>query len=84
MHTLHYSDEKFKALTLEKNFTLEIGSKPATIRSNNESELVIGISNDKESKILPTTKSLCCPQFQERVEVETFACEKINQSKGLI
>ena len=24
------------------------------------------------------------PQFQERVEVEIFACDHINQSKGLI
>ena len=62
----------------------EIGSTPTTIRSNNESEIVIEISNEKESKILPTIKSICSPQLQERVEVEKVACDNINQSKRLI
>ena len=39
-------------------------SKPATIRLNNESEFVIEISNEKESKILPTKNLLCFPQYQ--------------------
>ena len=74
----------FNPWAVEKSFTQEIGSTPATIRSNNESEFVIEISNEKESKILPTITSLCSPQFQERVEVEIFACDKMNQSQGLI
>ena len=45
---------------------------------------MIEVSNEKERKTLPTTKSLCSSQFQEKVEVEIFACDKINQSKGLI
>ena len=60
------------------------GSKPATIRSNNKSEIVIEILNEKESEILPTIKSICSPPFQKRVEVEIFACDKFNQRKGVI
>ena len=74
----------FSPWAIEKSLTQEIGSKPATIRSNNESEFVIEISNEKGSKILPTITSLCSPQFQVRVEDEIFACDKINQSQGLI
>ena len=76
--------EKKRTLNLwaiEKSFTQEIGSQPATIRSNNEFEIVIEISNEKLSKILPPITSLCSPQFQERIEVELFACDKINQSQ---
>ena len=91
-HTLHISDAKciqkkertFNPWAIEKCFTQEIGSKPATIRWNKESEFVIEISNEKECKILPTITSLCSPQFQEGVEVEIFACDKINQCQGLI
>ena len=54
------------------------------MRSNKGSEFVIEISNKKESKIPPTLKSLCFPQYLERVEVEIFSYDKINQSKGLI
>ena len=65
----------FNPWALEKSFTQQIASEPATIRANNESEFVFEISNEKESKILPTITSLCSPQFQERVEVEIFACD---------
>ena len=75
---------KFNPWAIEKSFTQEIRSKPAIIRSNNESEFVIEISNEKQNRILPTIKPLCSPQFQERIEVEIFACNKINQSQGLI
>ena len=68
---------KFSPRAIEKSFIRKIGSKPATIRSNNESEFVIEISNKKESKILPAIKSFCFPQYQGRVEVEMFACNKI-------
>ena len=57
----------FNPWAIEKSLTQEIESKPATIRSNNESEFIIEISNEKESKILPTITSLGSPQFQERV-----------------
>ena len=73
---------KFDPWAIEKSFTQEICCKPATIRSNNESEIVIEISNEKIN--LPTITSLCSPQFHERVDIETFACNKINQSKGLV
>ena len=63
---------KFNSWALEKCLTQEIGSKPATIRSNNESE--------SQAK----NKSLCSPQFHKRVEVEIFACDKINERKDLI
>ena len=38
---------KLNTRAIEKSFTQEFGSKPATIRSNNESEFVIEISNEK-------------------------------------
>ena len=55
-HTLPITDangprkEKFNRCVIEKSFTREIGSKLYTIRPNNESEFVIEISNEKESK----------------------------------
>ena len=54
----------FNPLAIEKSFTQKIGSKPATLRSNNESEFVIEISNDIKIKNHPTIKSLCFPQLQ--------------------
>ena len=74
----------FKPWAIKKRFTQEIRRKPATIRSNNESKFVVEMSNEKESKVLPIKTSLSSPQFQETVEVEIFACNKINQSQGLI
>ena len=64
----------FHPRAIEKSFSQEIGGKPATIRSNNESEFVIKISNEKKNPPAITS------QFQERVEVEIFACNKINQA----
>ena len=75
---------KFNPWAIEKRFNQEIGSKPATMRSNNESEYGIETLNEKESKILPTIFSLYSSRFQERFQVEIFACDKINQSKGLM
>ena len=40
----------FNPWAIEKCLTQEIGSKPATIRSNNESEFIIKISNKKKAK----------------------------------
>ena len=74
----------FNPWAIEKSFTLKIGSKPATIKSNNESEFIIVISNEKERKIIPTITSFCSPHIQERVKVEILACDTINQSQGLI
>ena len=74
----------FDPWATEKSFTQEFGNKLATIRSNNEFEFVIEISNGIESKILPTITSLCSLQFQEGVVVEIFACHKNNQSQGLV
>ena len=53
IHTIHISntklirkrEEKFNPWASEKSFTQEIGNKPATKRSKNESEFVIEISN---------------------------------------
>ena len=59
----------YNSRAIERSFTQEIGNKPATIRSKNESEIVIEISNERESKIVPTNTSLCSPQFQKKVEV---------------
>ena len=56
---------KINPWAIEKNFTQEVGSNPTTIRSRNESEIVIEISSEKESKLLPILKSLYFPQFQE-------------------
>ena len=74
----------FNLWVIENRFTQEIGNKPATMRSNNKSEFFIKILSENESKILPTITSLCSPQFKERFEVEVYACDKINQSQGLI
>ena len=71
--------KKKQPVAIEKSFIQEIGSKPATITSNNESEFIIEISNEKESKAFITITSLCFPQFQERVEVENI-CLRQNQS----
>ena len=84
MQKVSRKEKKFNPLAIEKRFTQEIGSKPATIISNNESEFIIEISNEKESENLTTITSLCSPQFHERVEVDNFACDKINRSLGLI
>ena len=54
-HTLNISDvkwiqkkkRKFKPGAIEESFTQEFGTKPATIRSYNESEFVIEILNEK-------------------------------------
>ena len=46
--------------------------------------MVIEISNENKSKFLSTITALCFSQYQERVEVEEFVCNKVNQSKGLI
>ena len=75
---------KFKPWAIEKSFTQKIRNKPATIRSNNESEFVFEISNEKGNKTLPTIMSLCSPQFHERVEVEILTCNRTNQSHCLI
>ena len=43
----------FNLWEIEMSYTQETGSEPATTRSNNKFEFVIGISNEKESKLLP-------------------------------
>ena len=55
----------FNPRAIEKSFTQETGSKPATIRWNSECEFVIEISNEKKSKILPNITSLCSPHFKK-------------------
>ena len=52
------NERKFNPWAIEKSFAQETGSKLAIIKSNKESEFVIDISNEKESKVLPTTKTL--------------------------
>ena len=42
--------KKINPWAIEKNFTQEIGGKPATIRSNNESEFVIESQTKKKAK----------------------------------
>ena len=74
----------FNTWAIEKSHNQEIGNKPATIRSNKKSEFIIEFSNEKENKFFPTITSLGSPQFQERVKVEIVACDKINQSQGLM
>ena len=77
-------EKKIQPVAIEKNCTQKIWSNRAIIRSNNECEFVIEISNEKERKILPTITSLSSSQIQERVEVEIFPCDKVNQSQGMI
>ena len=73
----------FNPWAIERSLTQENGSKPATIRSTNKSELMIEISNENKSKILPTKTSQGSPEFQERIKVEIVACDKINHNQGL-
>ena len=75
---------KFIPWVIDKSFTQKIGNIPPTIRSNNKPNLVIEISNEEYWKKLPTKNSLCFPQFQERVKVEIFACNKVYWTQGLI
>ena len=42
--------KKFHPWEIEKSFTHEIGTEPATKRSNNESDFFIDISNEQEAK----------------------------------
>ena len=69
---------KFKPWAIEKSFTQEIGSKPATIKSNNESEIVIEISNEKESKFLSTIKSLCFSKLKNSIATKSTNAKAYN------
>ena len=53
---MDHEKKKIKPLAIEKNSTPEIESKPAATSSNNESEFVIKILNEKENENLPTTE----------------------------
>ena len=75
---------KFNKNLIEKSFPQKIRRKPITIISNNESQFLIEISNEKESRTLPNLKALCDSQYNERVKHVIFACDKINESKSLI
>ena len=57
----------FNPWPIAKSFTQEFWSKPANQKSNNYSDLVIEISNEKENKLLPALKSFCFPQYNEGV-----------------
>ena len=71
-------EKKFNQWAIEKSFTQEIGSIPATIRWNNQSEYFNEFPNEKESNILSIINSIRFPQFKERIKVEIIACDKIN------
>ena len=51
--------------------------------SNGDSELVIKISCETESKILPTTTELKFPKYQQTVEAEISPSHKMNRSKDM-
>ena len=53
-----------------------------TYRSNIDYDFVIEISNEKESKIRPTIKPLCFPQYNERVEVNYSIATKSTTVKA--
>jgi len=63
---------------IQKYFTQELGNKLRTIRSKSESEFVIEVHNETESKTILSIKKL------NNVDVRITECTNITQSKGLV
>ena len=63
---------------IQKCFTRELGAKPRTIRSKSETEFIIEVNNENESKAILTITKI------NNVDVEITECSNINQSMGLV
>jgi len=63
---------------IERCFTQELCTKPRTIRSKSESEFIIEVNNEAQSKTILSIKKL------NNVDVQITECTNINQSKGLV
>ena len=72
----------FNPWAIERTFSQEIGSKPATIRSNNESELVFEILNEKERKILPAITSPVLHNFKKESNLKDSRATKSTKAKA--
>ena len=59
-------------------FTQELGSKPLTVRSKSESEIVIEVNKETQIITILSIKKL------NNVDVCIAECASINQSKGLM
>ena len=63
---------------IQKCFTQELGAQPRTIRSKSETEFIIEVNNENESKAILTITKI------NNVDVEITECSNINQSMGLV
>jgi len=63
---------------IQKCFTQELGAKPRTIRSKSETDFIIEVNNENESKAILTITKI------NNVDVEITECSNINQSMGLV
>ena len=54
-------EKKFQPVGNRKDLHPKNWTQTDTIRSNNESEFVVEITNELENRIVPTLKSLCSP-----------------------
>ena len=63
---------------IQKCFTQELGAQPRTIRSKSETEFIIEVNNENESKAILTITQI------NNVDVEITEYSNINQSKGLV
>ena len=67
---------KFNPWMIQKCFTQELGAKPRTIRSKSETEFILKVNNENESKAILTITKI------NNVDVEITECSNINQSMG--
>ena len=74
---------KLNPCSIEKSFTQAIGNKSVSTRSKTDSELVIEISHESKSYILPTTTKVNFPQYQQRVAIWESASNRIHRYKGM-
>ena len=70
--------KKFSPWMIQKCFTQELDNKPRTIRTKSESEFIIEVNNEAQSKAILSITKL------NNVDVQITECANINQSKGLV
>merc|ERR1719259_1557505 len=70
--------KKFSPWLIERCFTQLLWGKPRSIRSKSESEFIIKVNNEDQSKAILSIQKLY------NVDVQVTECTNINQSKGLV
>jgi len=68
----------FTPWSIEKCLSNELGSKPKSIRSRNDTEFIIEVEKHRDSLNISKIKKL------NNIEVKIEECKNINQSKGLV